>query len=133
MIHLLLRQKHKRYFKHMLSSCFSALVFIAFVLIQYFMHLKCHCDEKIVDPFLNGFQMSLNDVFSFSLSCFVHSRGMNSRVTPLKFVCQFMLAFHGFVVLNNASHGLTVVFVQSFQTEYVGLTISFTLLVRNRV
>ena len=34
-----------------------------------------HCDQKITDPILNTteqhFQMSLNSVFSFSLSCFV--------------------------------------------------------------
>ena len=37
--------------------------------------LKCHCNEKILDPILNTteqhFHTSLNGVFSFSISCFV--------------------------------------------------------------
>ena len=36
--------------------------------------LKCHCNEKIFDPFLNTtkqhFDTSLNGIFSFSKSCF---------------------------------------------------------------
>ena len=38
-------------------------------------YLKCHCNEKIFDPILNTterhFHSSLNDVFSFSIFCFV--------------------------------------------------------------
>ena len=43
--------------------------------LRIFLKLRCHCNEKIVNPILivkeQHLQIRLNSVFSFSISCFV--------------------------------------------------------------